>query len=267
MRKKLKPEPVRAVKAQKDMGKQPKGGSGSHLFDCDDGKQYVVKFRDGSRNVVNEYVSYELSEPISAPVYEHVLVDVEESLIKQTPDLTQRGIQAGLHHGVEYHPNAKDLDGQQLQGLNIINTESLPAVIVLDNWVFNTDRNSGGNILLEPNNEGWRIIATDFNCSFTGNWNEATLLATVTNRNMVNTHPLFTTFVTGADPFNRTLESLQRVDRGYLQSVVDTIPTTWPLSVDERIALVDCLDKRKTVVPEIITTNRTRFPKWLQQSH
>jgi hypothetical protein len=262
MRKEILAEPVRMVRARKDLGRQPKGGSGSHLFDCEDERQYLVKFKDGSKNVVNEFVSYELSKPLSAPVYQHVLVDLEDTLIKQSPDLTQRGIQARLHHGVEYHPNAKDLDGLQFEGLNIINVGSVPAVVILDNWVLNTDRGNAGNILLEPNEGGWRVIATDFNCSFTGNWNIQTISATTANRSLVNIHPLLTTSVTGDDPFNQAPETLQKVDHSYLQSVVDMIPTTWAISVDERIALLSFLENRKAVVPEVIAANRDRFLKW-----
>jgi HipA-like kinase len=262
MRKKTLPEPVRTVRARKDLGRQPKGGSGSHLFDCEDERLYVVKFRDGSKNAVNEFVSYEVSRPLSAPVYEHVLVDIDDSLVKQSPDLAQRGIQAGLHHGVKYHLTAKDLDGQQFEGLNILNVESIPAVVVLDNWVLNTDRGNAGNILLEPKEGGWKVIATDFNCSFAGNWNAQTISATTTNRNLVNTHPLLAMNVTGENPFNQALETLQKIDRSYLQSVVDTIPTSWPISVDERTALLNFLESRKAVVSEVIAASRDRFPKW-----
>jgi hypothetical protein len=262
MRKKTLLEPIRTVKACKDLGRQPKGGSGSHLFDCEDERPYVVKFSDGSKSAVNEFVSYEVSKPLSAPVYEHILVDTDESLIKQSPDLTQRGIQAGLHHGVEYHSTAKDLDGQQSEGLHILNAESVPVVVVLDNWLLNTDRGNAGNILLEPNEGGWKVIATDFNCSFGGNWDVQTISATIANRNLVNTHPIITTNVTGESPFNQALETLQKVDYSYLQSVVDTIPATWTISVDERIALLNFLESRKAIVPEVIATGTDRFPKW-----
>jgi hypothetical protein len=258
----LSAQSTRIVKGLKDLGRQSKGGSGSHILECDDGKKYVVKFADGSKNVVNEFLGYELSKPLLAPVYEHALVDVDVNLIKQSPDLSQRGISAGLHHGVEHHPTAKDLDGQTLDGLQILNAASAASVIVVDNWIFNTDRNNGGNVLLEPELGGWKVIATDFNCSLSGNWTVETLSVTATNRNMVDTHPLFTMVVSGQNPFNQAFGDIQQVEPSYIQSTVDTIPFTWPLTVDERIALVTCLEKRKLDVPETIRANKTRFPKW-----
>jgi hypothetical protein len=258
---------TRSVRGLKDLGRQPKGGSGSHKIACEDGKEYVVKFADGSRNVVNEFIGYELAKPLAAPVYENALVDVNADLIKQSPDLIQRGIAPGLHHGVEFHSSARDIEGQQVDSLQIVNSGSVPAVVLLDNWILNTDRNNAGNVLIDPVPGGWNIVATDFNCSLAGNWNMDLLATTSTNRNIVATHPLLSANVSGENPFGHAVELLQQVTCGYLQSVVNTIPSTWPLTVDERIALVNCLEKRKSDVPDTINANRAQFPKWALTGH
>lgn len=49
---------VNAVRYLRPVGK---GGSGAHIFDCDDNNEYLVKFFDYKKTIINEFVGGRLA--------------------------------------------------------------------------------------------------------------------------------------------------------------------------------------------------------------
>src|SRR5260221_10144153 len=99
------------VTANRHVGSM-KGGTQSHLVHCSDGKNYVVKFRNnpqGVRILANEFIFSNVARLLGLSVPNYRIVEVDDSLIRNSPDLTiwvppDRLIrcESGLHFGSEY---------------------------------------------------------------------------------------------------------------------------------------------------------------------
>lgn len=72
------------VTAVKDL-KIKKGSTKPHAFECDDGRTYLVKFKDGTRTVINEHIGYSLARFLELPVPESRQVVVSRELIDIVP--------------------------------------------------------------------------------------------------------------------------------------------------------------------------------------
>lgn len=253
---------VRAVTPVKKM----KGGSQSMLFDCDDGKSYVVKFNDGTKNVANEFVGSEIALALGLPAPRHALVEINQGLIDADPELKQRNIKPGIHHGTVFEPTALDLDARGLdpRTITLENAKDVSGVIAFDNLMINTDRNnSGNNLFFQASSTSYTYMMCDYNCIFTGNsWTAPTLASSVTFPNLVPVHPILANTITGATQFEDALTRIEGLQTGSTVTIVNNIPQTWTISSAERAAIINFLEGRKSRVREIILRNRPAFPRW-----
>src|SRR5579871_3424620 len=67
-----------------------RGGAQGHLMRCDDGRYYVVKFRNNPQHLrvlANEFLATRLAERVGLPVPATEIVQVEEWLITHTAEL------------------------------------------------------------------------------------------------------------------------------------------------------------------------------------
>jgi len=257
---------VRAVKEVKKM----KGGSQSHLFECDDGRFYVVKFNDGTKNVTNEFVGSEVAHALQLPAPRHALVEIDQQLIENNPDLKQRNILAGIHHGTVFEEKALDLEARNLEPttIKIENSTDIPGVIAFDNLMVNTDRNNtGNNLFLQSSSAAsYTYMMCDYNCIFSGNsWNAQTLASIVSNTNLMAIHPALANAITGVGQFESAFTRIEQLQISTTQTIINSIPSTWTISFDERIALVNFVEARKSKVREIILKNTTAFPRWVAE--
>src|SRR5271167_3871102 len=88
-----------------------RGGAQSHLMRCSDGHYYVVKFQNNPQHrriLVNELLGTALADRLGLPTTEFAIVDVDEALIRSTPELciqvpTGRvPCKPGLHFGSRF---------------------------------------------------------------------------------------------------------------------------------------------------------------------
>lgn len=134
-----------------------RGGSQPHLMRCSDGHYYVVKFQNnpqGTRILVNEYITGKLARLLGLPCPDICLVDVREDLVHLTrglsfeaPSLTVP-VPAGLAFGSQYPSR---LCGVRRALLSVMDfrpasmartVENLPdllGMLVLDKWTSNLD--------------------------------------------------------------------------------------------------------------------------------
>ncbi len=168
---------LQIVSAITDLG-HIKGLSGAHFFSCDDNKEYIVKFVDGTKTAVNEIVGGSLALKIGLPTPNLALVNVNQDIIKFSSDLSQRNIREGVHIGFSRLPtNTEDfhlLNNQSFVTKTLENEQDLYGVICFDNWVLNVDRNNVGNNMIEAlAHNKIRYYMVDFGHCFTGNgWDE-----------------------------------------------------------------------------------------------
>jgi hypothetical protein len=121
-----------SVNTIRDLGSVGKGGSGSHFFHCDDDKEYIVKFADNTKTVINELVCGSIALGLGLPAPNIALVDLDKDLIDLSSDLRKRDIRPGLHIGFARLPNAVDfqqLTDQVLADNILENSEELCGVI------------------------------------------------------------------------------------------------------------------------------------------
>src|SRR5437773_10138908 len=77
---------LRAVELVRRM----RGGAQSHLLHCSDGYYYVVKFKNNPQHrrvLVNELLGTRLAALLGLPTTPAKIVNVDEELIRLTPDL------------------------------------------------------------------------------------------------------------------------------------------------------------------------------------
>ena len=245
--------------------KKMKGGSGSYLMECDDDRSYVVKFKDGSKNVVSEFIGGELANALQLPAQSHAIVEVGQELIETIPDHKQRGITGTVHHGTLFNENALDLDSRNLTtSATILNAGNIPGVVTFDNLTQNNDRNNAGNNLFVEVAPGtYSYVMCDYNCMFNGSgWSTATLTASVSNINLMPVHPILATAIAGLAPFDLAFDRITKLSTSTIHSIIETIPSTWSVTRDEQDTLVGFLESRKKLVPQIILANKSAFPKW-----
>jgi hypothetical protein len=120
------------ITAVKDL-KIKKGSTKPHAFECDDGRTYLVKFKDGTRTVINEHIGYSLARFLELPVPESRQVVVSRELIDSSEGLRKREIAAGIHHGSLLLDGCVDFGRITAQSLPLTNADCLPGLIVLDN--------------------------------------------------------------------------------------------------------------------------------------
>ncbi len=140
--------PVEAVQHIRRM----RGGAQGHLMRCSDGHFYVVKFDNNpqhSRVLVNEMLATRLAQSIGLPVPTTAIVQVEEWLVRQSPELNIQlahntiPCQAGLQFGSRYvvsplEGTVVDYLPREMRGL-VRNLETFAGILLLDKWTGNTD--------------------------------------------------------------------------------------------------------------------------------
>jgi len=119
---------------------------------CSDGHFYVVKFRNNPQHLrvlANEWLATRLAEHSGLPVAAMGMVEVEEWLVKQTPELRIQlqhntvDCQPGLQFGSRYLVNPHDghvFDYFPVEMLNLVrNLETFAGMLVIDKWTGNAD--------------------------------------------------------------------------------------------------------------------------------
>lgn len=253
------------VVAVKDL-KVSKGSTGSHLFECDDGRAYLVKFKDGTRTAINEYVGYAVARMLGVAVPESSQVFVPGDLIEASDDLRMRGASPGIHFGSLWESNCIDFSGipaQDLMDLPLTNKESLPGFIVFDNLVLNRDRNNAGNNLLQKKSTGYECRTVDFNEILAGpRWTIETMNLVKDTLELMPIHPLVRAAVNGPKSFTPWLESAEAITSGMVELMLSKVPDSWDIREGEKAAISGFILTRKTLVRSVLVSHKSAFANW-----
>ncbi len=129
-----------------------RGGAQGHLMRCSDGNFYVVKFRNNPQHLrvlANEMLATRLAERIGLHVPITSVIEVDEWLVKHTPELSVQlahntiPCESGLQFGSQYVVNP--LEGQVFDYLptemldRVRNVEEFAGMLVLDKWTGNAN--------------------------------------------------------------------------------------------------------------------------------
>ena len=78
--------PVNAVRLIRKM----RGGAQSHLLECDDGRFYVVKFRNNPQHrrvLVNEWIAGVFLRYLQISTPDNAIVDISAQFLESNPDV------------------------------------------------------------------------------------------------------------------------------------------------------------------------------------
>jgi hypothetical protein len=129
-----------------------RGGAQSHLFECDSGTFYVVKFRNNPQHpriLVNEWISSLLLRYLCISSPEAAIVDLTPEFLEGNPDVyIQLGsrktpVAAGWHFGSRYPGDPSqitvyDFVPDLLLG-RVVNLREFLGVLAFDKWTGNAD--------------------------------------------------------------------------------------------------------------------------------
>lgn len=140
--------PVHAIRLIRKL----RGGAQAHLLECDDGRFYVVKFRNNPQHrriLVNEWISAVFLRYLQISAPDTAIVDTSAAFLEENPDIhIQLGsrrvaVEAGWHFGSAYPGDpARTAVYDFIPDLlldKVVNLTDFLGVLVFDKWAGNAD--------------------------------------------------------------------------------------------------------------------------------
>lgn len=269
--------PLRAVEHIRRM----RGGAQSHLMRCSDENYYVVKFQNNPQHrriLVNEFLGTKLAALLGLRTTSVAIIEVDEDLIRLTPDLRvdvpsagfwklvpcQAGLQFGSRYpGDPHHVTVYDFVPDRLV-LSVRNLSDFLGMLAFDLWTCNTDPRQVIFVRQEIGTpyQAW-MIDQGF-CFHGGEWN----FPDKPRRNLYDRKVVYEQ-VQGIESFERWLAKLasEKVARA-LVGIAKTIPPEWyEFDYESLHHLLEQLDSRRGMVRELLWSARSSaplfFPNWL----
>ena len=265
---------VRAVQHVQKM----RGGAQSHLMRCDDQNFYVVKFQNNPQHrrvLANELLATRLAERVGLPVPKTDVVEVNDWLVRNSPELAMQfsgkteQCSSGLNFGARYVLDP--FMGQVMDYLpesaldRVRNAESFAGILCLDKWTCNAN---GRQAVFSRKARERKYTATFIDqgyCFNAGEWNfPDSPLRGVYSRNEVYKD------VQGWESFEPWLSRVELMPLETLVECADGVPTEWYGDPDDLERLILQLDKRRSLVRELILafkkSSREPFPRWTSTS-
>ncbi len=255
-----------------------RGASRPFLMRCDDGRLYVVKFRNNPQHVrvlANEMLAARLARLVGLPVPERALVEVPENLIEGNAQLRfetaegSRPCEPGVHFGSRFPDSSGPvlvvdfLPDRLLKRVRDLKTV-FPGAYVLDKWTCNCD---GRQVIFHraedsPGREYSATLIDHGFCFNDGEWNfPDSPIRSLYPRRLVYES------VRGLRAFEPYLSKIENLDPGELEAGAAEIPDDW---CGEQAALLPELlerlyERRRRVRQLIIDAKNSSmrpFPNW-----
>lgn len=246
-----------------------RGGSQSHLLECDDGRSFVTKFQhnpQATRVLANEYICSRLMKTIGLTVPDCAIVQIDAEFLKANPEvsftLAHGSYQPapGLHFGSRF-VEADTIYDYVPATVPIKNVREFAGVLAFDKWTCQSD---GRQAVFYKNKRerGYRTAFIDhgyaFNCS---EWSfPDSPLRGVFARSEVYRD------IAGWEAFDPWLTRIENLSRDELCEAAENLPREWYGEVDELGRLLHTLLQRRSKVRGLITafrnSSRLPFPNW-----
>jgi hypothetical protein len=255
-----------------------RGGAQSHLMRARDGHYYVVKFQNNPQHIrvlANELLATRLAEQVALPVPATEIIEVDEWLVQNTPELRIEGAgyhvacRPGLQFGARYvcEPSSGQVFDYLPESLfdRVKNRKAFTGMLALDKWLGNAD----GRQAVFWKSAGDRQYQVSFidqgYCFNAGEWTFPDLaLHGVYYRNYVYAG------VTGWDSFEPWLSSIEKFNPRVVRDIAGLIPPEWYGGDWGALEdLVKSIVARRSKVRELIAafrdSSRNPFPAWGRQ--
>jgi hypothetical protein len=175
-----------------------------------------------------------------------------------------------LHFYSKWLDPKDEVFAEDLKGLRgAVNAGMLAGIVVLDLLLGNWDRKPlNSNLILHREKRQQKLKLIDLSVAFgSGIWEiqnlqdhnlppiDATLPYSYLPKALLESVNQYTDFA----PY---LAKLKTLGRGRLEAIVKTVPGEWSLNVEERKALIDCLEARVNSIPPYLGKRLTRGKEW-----
>ncbi|HEV2397779.1 MAG TPA: HipA family kinase [Candidatus Sulfotelmatobacter sp.] len=252
-----------------------RGGAQGHLMRCSDGHFYVVKFQNNPQHLrvlANEMLATRLAERAGLHVPITSVIEVDEWLIKNTPELSIQlahntiPCQAGLQFGARYVVDP--LQGQVFDYMpmemlhRVRNVREFAGMLVVDKWTGNANGRQAAFWRLGREKLYTASFIDQGYCFNAGEWTFPDYpLRGVYARNEVYEE------VASWASFEPWLSLVEKMDDQIIWGIAGEIPPEWYGGEwDELEALVRKLLERREMVRGLIeifrVSVRRPFPKW-----
>ncbi|WP_274361882.1 HipA family kinase [Paenibacillus thermotolerans] len=254
---------IRAVQYVRPMNE---GWSEPHLFTCDDGLSYVVKFMnnpDGPGTLANEWIASQLGPLLNLPMTQTRIVWITRDLLETYPMLKSMDVPEGPHIGSLFEQQAKVLD-DEVDLSTCANVGQGAGMIVFDHWINNGDRHEmQANVLYVP--ERNRFMLIDHADAFFGpGWEMDEWLDDPGHMETFwgPVYRKFVPYIDGPDPFGNYIALLRSIGGDQVKAAVHGLPREWGIGREERERLVEFLMYRKDRIHRALRKLVRHFPQW-----
>ena len=251
------------------MGPAGPGGSKAQVITCDDGRDYVVKFKEnpqGLRVLVNELVAGELASLLELPCAEVATVEIQSDFLELNRELRSQYspmVSTGSHFGI-VEVKEKWRHPPRPLIARVANKEDLPGIVLFDVWTLNGDRNNDGNYLIvRPSFAPKRFYFSTIDhglCFGRPGW-DMSISAQVDSRDF-QILPELANEIRGPDPFAQHLSKAESVTDAQLEAIVNGVPADWQVTTGERQSLANFLKSRRGKLAQILKAVKGQFPFW-----
>lgn len=275
--------PIEALRTIRKM----RGGAQAHLIACDDGRYYVVKFRNNPQHrriLVNEWIAATLLRYLQIAAPEAAIVNISREFLEQNPDtyiqLGSRRIapEPGWHFGSAHpgdpaHTAVYDFIPDLLLD-KVVNLRDFLGVLAFDKWAGNADARQaifyrarlkqwipGGDEYLQKT--GFVASMMDHGYVFDGpHWTFAD-----SPLQGLYFRPVVYEKVRSFDDFQPWLDRITHFPEEVIDDALKQAPPEWIDGDEEALdkLLLKLLARRKRVPDLIRETSRGRvnpFPNW-----
>lgn len=212
------------------------------LVKCEDGKEYFVKGQQAGRQIVNDQIVARIGQALGAPVGEPSIIDISMELIEVNPNLSH--ISPGTAHGTVFIPDCRD-EWSLIATSEPSNRSRLILLALLYGWIFSNDRQ-----FLFNKHPPRLIHSVDHGHFFPGgpDWSVEDLQ----KASKASLDPYFADCNFTPMELTEAKVALVSIADEAIIWAVSTPPDTWGLTIEERLALIGYLTRRKQELLEDI---------------
>ena len=241
------------------------------LMVADDSRKYLVKFANErtDNSILSEVICARLAKKLDLPIPEWDFINIDQDMIDNTKDLTDRQIQPGKHFASLFVDGSTNLpnDHFSIPINHIDNKNQIPGIIAFDTFVCNNDRKEANSLIapLDDSREKYEYWMIDHGLCFGSHtWNEQSLDSLPMRPSGI---PWNTDIISGSDSFEPFIEKLRKLDRNDFEEVVK-IPTEWNHRQEDLSKLTETLVNRSedqiiNVLQGLHNSNDSVFRKWV----
>ena len=251
--------------ALRDLGQVGRGVSGAHFISCDDGEEYVVKFKLGNmpRLFLNEWIGFCFAKLLSCPVPTMKAVRFNEEFVNGSEKLRTLNVDVGIYPGSLRLSDSLDFAvGAANFQIEPDNISSFPSIVAFDNWLVNEDRDNPGNNIIQFKNGEKRFMIIDNGHILGGpTWSVDSLNNIASRKTLQKVFMYMSNKIVGVNPFDVPLRTIETTRSDIIQEIVDATPLEWFMDKDQiSLPVAGVLDMRKSLIRKILSENKEKFP-------